>query len=119
MELTQSKPERQPQARGVQPELLADGLLTVADAAKFLSVGRTTVYAAMETGLLVYCKIGRARRIPRQALIDFAAASLTGGWAMQPNPLLSSLPQDVDVQEVATPCCQRVATPTNQNWYRR
>ena len=66
-------------------ELFDDGLLTVKDAAQFLAVGRSTVYAAMETGHLAYCKIGRARRIPRRALLDFAQAHLCGGWAMQPS----------------------------------
>ena len=62
-------------------ELLAEGLSTVADAAKFLSIGKTTLYEAMERGELVYVKIGRARRIPRRALLQFAANNLRGGWA--------------------------------------
>ena len=64
--------------------VLIDGLLTVAEAAEFLAVGRTTLYGAMDRGELAYCKLGRARRIPRQAVLAFAQANLRGGWAMQP-----------------------------------
>jgi excisionase family DNA binding protein len=115
-QLTLGQPD---QARGVQPDVLADGLLTVADAAKFLAVGRSTVYAAMETGQLPYCKLGRARRIPKRALLAFVQANLTGGWAVEPHLLSSALPQDVALQEVAKPCCHRVAIPTNQNGHPR
>ena len=63
-------------------EVLADGLLTVQDAAAFLSVGIRTLYDAMERGELPYCKIGRARRIPKRGLLAFAGANLKGGWAV-------------------------------------
>ena len=62
--------------RGTAEELVNDGLLTVAEAGKFLSVGRSTLYLAMDKGDLAYCKIGRARRIPRRAVVEFAAKQL-------------------------------------------
>lgn len=70
-------------ATGTQSDtaLVADGLLTVDGAAAFCHVARSTIYKAMDAGLLAYVKIGRARRIPRKALIEFAARGLRGGWA--------------------------------------
>jgi excisionase family DNA binding protein len=59
-------------------ELLGHGLMTVAEAAEFLSLGRTTLYGLMDAGRLPYVKIGRARRIPRAALVRLAAENLKG-----------------------------------------
>lgn len=61
-------------------ELVQEGLVTVAEAARFTGLSRSSLYTLMETGRLVYAKIGRARRIPRRALIELAASSLRGGW---------------------------------------
>lgn len=61
-------------------QLVADGLMLVLEAARFLKVSRSTVYELMDTGLLVYVKLGRARRIPRRAVVELAAANLRGGW---------------------------------------
>ncbi len=63
---------------GAPDDLVRDGLMTIAEAAAFLRVGRSTLYALMERGALVYVKIGTARRIPRRALIDVAVANLQG-----------------------------------------
>ena len=62
-------------------ELFADGLMTVAGAAAFLSVSRTTVYELMERGELQYVRLGRARRVPKRSVIALAQANLKGGWA--------------------------------------
>jgi excisionase family DNA binding protein len=56
--------------------LLAEGLLTVREAASLCRVSRGFLYAAMERGELPYCKLGRARRIPRRGLLEFAARGL-------------------------------------------
>jgi excisionase family DNA binding protein len=61
--------------------LLAEGLISVSEAAEFLGVSRSMVYVLMEDGQLPYVKIGRARRIPRRALLAFAAERLRGGDA--------------------------------------
>jgi excisionase family DNA binding protein len=58
---------------------VSDGLMDIREVAKFLSVGRSTVYVLMDEGRLPFAKIGRARRIPRRAVIDYAAAQLRGG----------------------------------------
>jgi excisionase family DNA binding protein len=51
-------------------DMLADGLVTVTEAATFLGVGRTTVYVLMDSGQLHFVKIGKCRRIPKRALAD-------------------------------------------------
>ncbi len=61
-------------------DLVSSGMLTVAQAADLLSLGRTSVYKLMETGDLCYVKLGRARRIPKQAVLELAARNLRGGW---------------------------------------
>jgi excisionase family DNA binding protein len=45
-----------------------DGLATIEQAAKFLAVGRTTVYAMLRDGQLAAVKFRNARRIPWSAL---------------------------------------------------
>lgn len=39
-------------------------LLTVAEVARALNVGRTTVYGLMSSGQLGVCRIGRSVRVP-------------------------------------------------------
>ena len=57
---------RAPQ-RGTTPPLL----LTPAEAAVSLRLARSTIYELMGAGQLPSVRIGRARRIPVQALRDF------------------------------------------------
>lgn len=61
--------------------LVADGLMTVSEAIAFLHLSRSTLYTLMDEGELAYVRIGRARRIPRQALIELAVAHLNGDSA--------------------------------------
>lgn len=61
-------------------DLVAEGLLSVGEAARFLSLSRSTLYELMESGRLVYVKLGRARRIPRRAVVALATSNLRGGW---------------------------------------
>ncbi len=63
-----------------QANLVADGLVSVREAALFLSVSRSKLYELMDNGELKFVKLGRSRRIPRRALIDLAASGLQGGW---------------------------------------
>ncbi len=60
-------------------ELVADGLLTVREAAAFLRISRSSLYATMDRGELAFVKLGRSRRIPRRALVELAASGLQGG----------------------------------------
>lgn len=50
-----------------------DGLLTVAEACDFLRTCRSALYRLMASGDLPSALIGRSRRIPRRALLRFAA----------------------------------------------
>ncbi len=59
--------------------MVEDGLLTVAEAAEFLKLYRSTLYALMDDGELPFAKIGRARRIPRRAVVELAGRNLHGG----------------------------------------
>ncbi len=69
-----------PAGDGRRDELVRDGLMTVAEAVAFLRLSRSTVYALMDTGELAYVRIGRARRIPKRAVVALAAAHLKGDF---------------------------------------
>jgi excisionase family DNA binding protein len=58
--------------------LVADGLVTVREAAAFFQVSRATVYELMASGALPFAKLGRSRRIPRRAMLELAAQALGG-----------------------------------------
>jgi excisionase family DNA binding protein len=48
-------------------------LLTVEEAARRLSLGRTTVYALLKDGQISSVRVGRLRRIPTEALDTYTA----------------------------------------------
>lgn len=48
-------------------------LYTIPEAADLTGIGRTTLYGEITAGRLESIKIGRARRIPADALTDFVA----------------------------------------------
>ncbi len=58
--------------------VVADGLMTVREAAGFLRLSRATIYLFMDHGELPFVKLGRSRRIPKRALVELAAAHLEG-----------------------------------------
>jgi excisionase family DNA binding protein len=57
-------------------EMVEDGLLKVPDACKFLSVSRSRLYLWIEQGELPSVRLGRSRRIPKRALMEFTARHL-------------------------------------------
>ena len=57
-------------------DLVAAGLVTVREAASFLGISVAGLYALMARGELPFVKLGRARRIPRRALVELAARNL-------------------------------------------
>ena len=59
--------------------LCGDGLLTVREAAEFLSISRSKLYEMMDNGELPFVKLGRSRRVPRRAVVELAARELRGG----------------------------------------
>ncbi|MCC8247410.1 helix-turn-helix domain-containing protein [Saccharothrix luteola] len=54
-----------------QPTTPARHLLSVEDAARALSIGRTTMFNLIKTGEIASVQIGRLRRIPTTALTDY------------------------------------------------
>lgn len=69
-------------------ELVADGLMTVAEAANFLRISRSKLYSLMDQGQLAFVRLGQnghraSRRIPRRALIEFAARHLHDNMAVR------------------------------------
>lgn len=53
------------------PSEIARVLLTVEEAARRLSIGRTTMYALLKDGQINSVRIGRRRRIPAEALTAY------------------------------------------------
>ncbi|MEU3543495.1 helix-turn-helix domain-containing protein [Streptomyces paromomycinus] len=53
-------------------------LLTVEEAARRLSIGRTTCYGLIRSGELESVGIGRLRRVPADALAEYLARRRTG-----------------------------------------
>ncbi|MDQ1046811.1 helix-turn-helix domain-containing protein [Streptomyces sp. V4I2] len=50
--------------------------VTVEEAARRLSIGRTTMYALIRDGAVQTVPIGRSRRVPVQALSDYLAQNM-------------------------------------------
>jgi len=48
-------------------------LLTVEEAARRLSLGRTTLYALLKDGQITSVRVGRLRRVPAEALDAYTA----------------------------------------------
>jgi excisionase family DNA binding protein len=61
-----------------QRRLLVDGMLTVSQAKQLCGLGRSKLYELMDRGDLPFAKIGRSRRIPKNALLSFIAKHLRG-----------------------------------------
>jgi len=51
-------------------------LLTIAETASALSIGRSSVYELLRRGEIPSVKLGRARRVPAAALDEFVAKRL-------------------------------------------
>lgn len=60
----------------VRDELVAGGLMDVREVCAFLSLSRRTVWRLMGEGKLPYVRLMSARRIPRNAVVQFAAENL-------------------------------------------
>jgi hypothetical protein len=53
-------------------DLVDDGLMTIGEAEEFSRLSRSDLYARMDRGELVYCKLGKRRMIPRRAMVELA-----------------------------------------------
>jgi len=58
-------------------DLVRDGLERVEQAADFLKISRAQMWNLVRRGDVRTVRIGRSVRIPKQALVDFAASRLT------------------------------------------
>ena len=59
-------------------KMIASGMMTIREAAKFLRLSRSTLYVLMDEGGLCYVKIGGSRRIPLEAVHALAKSNLIG-----------------------------------------
>ncbi len=55
-------------------------LLRAEEVARLLSLGRSTVFALMKSGELPSVRIGRAVRVPREAIDEFVATRMSGRY---------------------------------------
>lgn len=60
-------------------ELVSDGLLSTKEATEFLGVSRSTLWQLMNSRELPWVHIGRARYIPKKALVQLAVDNLKWG----------------------------------------
>ena len=60
------------------------GMFTVPEAAARMSLGKRTVWRMVADGTLESVKLGRSRRIPRQAVADYIASLRAGSGSPDP-----------------------------------
>jgi excisionase family DNA binding protein len=63
-------------AADMKAQLLGDGLDKVAEVAKFFRLSVAQVYVMMQRGDLPFIQVGKCRRIPHRAVLDFAARNM-------------------------------------------
>lgn len=68
----------QEEVRALRSEEDPERLLTKEEAAELLSVSERTVDTMIHSGEITSLKIGRARRIPRRALMSYIRAKTNG-----------------------------------------
>lgn len=57
-------------------EQVSEGLMRIGEVLDFLGVSRAFLYAEMARGALPWVKLGRSRRVPRRAVLEYAATRL-------------------------------------------
>ncbi len=69
---------RQPKKPSIYAEnTVAEGLMRIKEVVEFLGIGRSTVYELIADGKLASVQVGRSKRVPRKAVIQFAASRLS------------------------------------------
>ena len=84
---TDTSPELSTQATPLGGEsddlaLVSEGLVRVTEAGQFLGLSRSAIYELMRAGDLPWVKLGRSRRIPRRAVLEYAASGLHSADAL-------------------------------------
>jgi excisionase family DNA binding protein len=59
-------------------ELLGEGFVRVADAARLMRISKAAVYGLMNAGKLAYHKFGRSRRISKKDLREYVERCAVG-----------------------------------------
>ena len=60
-------------------EMVQDGLVTIEAAMEFLDISRASLYRLINEGALPTVKLACAHRVPRRALVKFAANHVVNG----------------------------------------
>jgi excisionase family DNA binding protein len=55
------------------------GFVSVTEAAAFLRLGISTVYAMIDKGLIPHAQFGRSKRVPKRFLLDAESEALNRG----------------------------------------
>jgi len=71
-------------------------LLTMVDAARALSIGRTMMYELVGSGEIEVVHIGRGARVPVGALEDFVERRRAGGATVRPSRRAARAKQQLD-----------------------
>ncbi len=61
-------------ARAEPPDVPAERLLSVAEAARWLGIGRSTLYGEIGRGALRSIRVGRRRLVPSSAVAQYATS---------------------------------------------
>ena len=61
------------QSSDAMTDMVSGGLLRITEAAKFLGVSRSMIYKLMDEGKLAHVKMGKSVRVPKNAVVAFAA----------------------------------------------
>lgn len=64
------------QEKSTKYELAEGGFMSTADAETFSGLKKSKLYLLMASGELPYTHVGKARRIPKRALIELMARNL-------------------------------------------
>lgn len=91
-------------------------LVTPEEAARRLSLGRTTIYELMASGELPSVNVGRCRRVPVSELCSFVARLVDGtvGQRRAAAPRLPEQPRDCDWPQRLAPATLRRGSSENR-----
>jgi excisionase family DNA binding protein len=77
-------------------------LLTMVDAARVLSIGRTAMYELVGAGEIEVVHVGRSARVPVAALREFVERRRAGGATVRPSTRAARAKQQLDPGQPTT-----------------